>query len=634
MKKTKMGKAKSISVMLAVGLAALTALTGCNKGPSAPDGFTGTVLSFYATYVNQYAKSAYNELIDTYNNGQGKEDNVYVVMTPNPAGVNNLRSFLTGNSSRYDILCVNDMQFKGLAMESWKGNNGVFVPLDDYLTDEVKEDMAWDQISDSQINIWRFNSEKSAADSDIGQKYLAGEGAELLAMPFNSAVQVLFYNTEIFAGMGLNIVSVSEEECGTDSYAKLLPHGYAEYAESYGAPIEGAQLSQNDLGESVYKVFNNRIPMNWEELRCLARSFQNQPGNSGKYGYMSEWWFNYGWSVGGDCIGWNSETKKYDFSIGDKDKNYLALNEISVNGTQYSQGEVLDYEDMKRLRGNASEYNTVKDDLYELPSMYEAFLEFNRLGIPTDKVAATDAGETGNETVNGYGVAPNTTTNRSLRFTSGDSPMLCETSDNVNSFNQSAISGKFDMAPLAQYREYTDGSTREVNGKEYLKVIGNDWTGELQTVQNSNGEKVACCGEAISALTDDSSALAIPKNIDPEKYDDAFKFISWACGPEGQKILAKGNTCVPNQANLGMSAQYNNGSDRVVGNQWASSFALHNSYVGDWSYFNIDTWITGWSTVLNKQVREGSMTLTKFLTDYTVTATNAISTMQIRIKGK
>ena len=628
-----MRKAKIISAILAIGLSVATMFTGCNKGPDVPEGFDGTVLTFYATYVNQYAQSAYNELIDTYNNGQGKEDNIFVDMTPNPAGVNNLRSFLTGNSSRYDILSVSNMQFKGLAMEEGRSGSGVFVPLDDYLTDEVKTEMAWDQISESQINVWRFNSEKSAADSDMGANHLAGEGAELLAMPFNSAVQVLFYNTEIFSEMGINMISVAETECGTGNYAKLLPHGYAEYAETYGAPFEGAKLSENDLGESVYTVFNNRIPMNWEELRCLARSFQRE--NPGKYGYMSEWWFNYGWSVGGDCIGWNSETKKYDFSIGDKDKNFLALNDVTVNGTSYTKGEVLNYEDMKWLRGNAAEYNKIAEDLYELPSMYEAFLEFNRLGIPTNKVAATDAGESGKETVNGYGVAKPTTTNRSREFTSGDSPMLCETTDNINSYDQGAISGKFDIAPLAQYREYEGGSVRTVDGEEYLNVIGaNNWTGELKTVKNSEDEDVACCGEAITALSKDASALAIPKNIDPEKYDDAFKFISWACGPEGQTILSKGNTCIPNQANIGMSEEFNDSADRVIENQWAASFAFQNSFVGDWSYFNIETWINGWSGPLNDDVRRGEISLTKFINDYTKTAEQAISTMQIRIKGK
>ena len=290
---------------------------------------------------------------------------------------------------------------------------------------------------------------------------------------------------------------------------------------------------------------------------------------------------------------------------------------------------------MKWLRGNAAEYNKIAEDLYELPSMYEAFLEFNRLGIPTNKVAATDAGESGKETVNGYGVAKPTTTNRSREFTSGDSPMLCETTDNINSYDQGAISGKFDIAPLAQYREYEGGSVRTVDGEEYLNVIdANNWTGELKTVKNSEGEDVACCGEAITALSKDASALAIPKNIDPEKYDDAFKFISWACGPEGQTILSKGNTCIPNQANIGMSEEFNDSADRVIENQWAASFAFQNSFVGDWSYFNIETWINGWSGPLNDDVRRGEISLTKFINDYTKTAEQAISTMQIRIKGK
>lgn len=126
-------------------------------------------------------------------------------------------------------------------------------------------------------------TEKSA---EIGNKYLAGEGADLLAMPFNNSVHMLFYNTKIFSDMGINLVSVAEEECGTGEYEKLMAHGYAEYTESYGAPYEGAVLSENNLGESVYKVFNDRVPMSWAELRCLARSYQRYAG-SGYYGFMS-----------------------------------------------------------------------------------------------------------------------------------------------------------------------------------------------------------------------------------------------------------------------------------------------------------------------------------------------------------
>ena len=262
-------------------------LGACNNGPDVPPGFTGTAISFYATYVNQYSSAAYTELVNTYNETQGVEDNVYVEMTPNAGSVGNLKSILTGVNSRYDVIMVQDDQFKGLAMESGRTGNGVFVNLEGLLTEEAKEELDWEQIPESLLNIWRFNTEKASADSDIGAKYLAGQGADLLAMPFNTSVHMLFYNTKIFGEMGINMVSVAEEDCGTGAYAKLMPHGYAEYAASYGAPFEGAKLSENELGESVYKVFNNRVPLSWEELRCLARAYQTH--NNGGYGFMSEW---------------------------------------------------------------------------------------------------------------------------------------------------------------------------------------------------------------------------------------------------------------------------------------------------------------------------------------------------------
>ncbi len=612
------------TVSAGIILASTAAFAACDKGPEVPEGFTGTAISFYSTYVNEYSKDAYSELVKTYNDTQGKTDNVYVEMVPNTGAVGNLKSILTSKSSRYDVIMVTNEQFKGLAMEEGRNGEGVFVNLESYLTDEAKDAMDWDQIPESLLNCWRFDIEKDPA---IGNKYLAGEGADLLAMPFNTSVHLLFYNTKIFTDMGINLVSVAEEQCATGSYAKLMPHGYAEYSKDYGAPFEGAKLSKNDLGEEVYKVFNDRVPLSWEELRCLARSYQKFAGNG--YGFMSEWWFSFGWSVGGDCIGWDEASNSYKFAIGDKDTNYLALNDITVNGTSYSEGEVLDYEDMKFLHANSAELAKVEKDVYELPSMYDAFLEYNRLGIPTDKNATADGSK------KGYGVAKPTTENRTKEFTSGESPMLIETSGDINLFKGTAVANNFDVAPAPQYREFDGETTRTVNGQEYLTVIdGENYKGERKTVTNSDGEEVLCQGEAITSLTNDSSALAIPDNIDQESKDAAFKFINWAAGPEGQTILAKGNTCVPNQSNVAMSEEFNNAAERKAGNTWAVGFAMQDCYIGDWSYFNVNTWITGWSGDLNGAVRRGDMTLDYFLEIKTDTANSALQPMQIRIKGK
>ena len=594
-----MRKSRFLAVLSAGIIAASTAaFAACGGGPDVPDGFTGTAISFYATYVNEYSADAYNELVSTYNSTQGVEDNVYVEMIPNSGSVGNLKSILTGASSRYDVIMVEDQQFKGLAMETNRSGESVFVNLEDYLTDDVKEAMDWEQIPESLLNCWRFNTEKSA---EIGNKYLAGEGADLLAMPFNNSVHMLFYNTKIFSDMGINLVSVAEEECGVGEYEKLMAHGYAEYAESYGAPYEGAVLSKNDLGESVYKVFNDRVPMSWAELRCLARSYQRYAG-SGYYGFMSEWWVSIGWSVGGDYI--------------------------TVNGTEYSQGEVLDYEDMKYLHANSSAYQAIESDLYELPSMYDAFLEYNRLGIPSGKPATDDG------TKMGYGVAKPTTENRTKEFTSGESPMLIETSTDINLFKGTAVANNFDVAPTPQYREFEGEETRTVNGEEYLTVIdGTSYSGERKTVTNSEGEEVLCQGEAITSINV-TNALAIPANIDDEAKAAAFKFITWAAGSEGQIILAKSNACVPIQSNIAMSEEFNDAAERKAGNTWAVGFAMQNCYVGDWSYFNVNTWITGWSGELNGSVRRGDWTLDYFLGQKSDTAESALAPMQIRIKGK
>ena len=142
---------------------------------------------------------------------------------------------------------------------------------------------------------------------------------------------------------------------------------------------------------------------------------------------MSEWWFNYGFSVGGDCVGWNEELGEYELAITDKQANYLALTDITVNGRDYSKGEVLLYEDKSFLNNNEAEKQALSGKIYALPSQYDAILEFNRLGVPANKEADTG--------VMGYGVAPSTTANRTARFTSGkDCPLLIEDFVQAESF--------------------------------------------------------------------------------------------------------------------------------------------------------------------------------------------------------
>lgn len=599
--------------ILALLLATVTALglVGCGGNGEKADAGDRTVIYYASSYVTAQVRDAYLELVKTYNEGQGKEDGVYVQMTENSGANTGLDSALRSDYM-YDVLQLNDDEYKALAMQA----GDYFVTLDDYLTDDVKTAMAWDDIPESLVNRFRMNTK-----ADENNLFQAGAGTSLLALPNGSDPQILFYNKAILEDCGINVISVPEADLDTynsENSATLKAHGYAEYKE---APFADAKSSKNESGAFVYKVFNECIAMNWEELRCVARAMQKQYGYD--YGFMSEWWFSMGWSVGGDCIGWNVDKNQYELTLTDKQANYLALSDITVNGTSYSKGDVLFYEDKTFLNNNVAEKSALSGKIYELPSTYDAILEFNRLGVPADKDA--EAG------VKGYGVAPNTTANRATRFTSGkDCPFLIEYFSNAESY-KNVLGDKVGMTLPAQYREYAGGSTYNNGGTEYLKVIGETYDGAVYTGDLHYEGDTAIVGESTTAS--EASGFFIPANTKNKNYDEAFKFISWAAGPEGQKILAKGNNKVPNQTSYGLG-EYNTAEERIVSNMWAGAYVAQKADIGDYTYFTSVTWITEWSQTFNSNVREGKTTLTDFGNAKKSTADTTLKGMKIRINGR
>ena len=596
---------------------AVVMMTACFAGcggdqeetPEQADG--RTVIYYAASYVTAQVQNAYKEMVETYNNGQGITDGVYVQMRENAGAISGLDSALRSNY-QYDVLELHDDEYKTLAMQ---GGN-YFVELDQYLTEDVKAAMQFNQIPNALVNRFRMNTTPAE-----GGKYLAGEGASLLAIPNGSDPQVLYYNKSILENCGINVISVPETELeayNAANSATLQPHGYAEYKD---APYADAISSKNEAGEFVYKVFNECIGMNWEEQRCLSRAFQKQYGY--EYGFMSEWWFYMGFSVGGDCVGWDEASGQYKLTLTDKQPGYLALEDITVDGVSYAKGDVLTYESKLFLNNNSDQLSALEGKVYALPSQYDAILEFTRLGVPTDKQA--DVG------INGYGVAPSTTQNRTARFTSGtDCPFLIEYFSQAQSF-QGILGDAMGMAVPAQYREYVGGSVYEKDGKEFLKVIGETYDGEVYTgeLHAENGTPIV--GEAATAS--EGSGFFLPANTKGKNYDAAMKFVTWAAGPEGQKILAKGNKMVPNQTAYGLG-EYADSADRLVSGMWAGAYMAQEADIGDYTYFTSLTWITEWSMAFNSDVREGKMTLTDFYAQKQGVADTGLKGMRLRILGR
>ena len=187
------------------------------------------------------------------------------------------------------------------------------------------------------------------------------------------------------------------------------------------------------------------------------------------------------------------------------------------------------------------------------------------------------------------------------------------------------------MPTPTQYREYVGGSTYTNGGTEYLKVIVETYDGAVYTGDLHYEGNTPIVGECTTAS--EASGFFVPANTKNKNYEAAFKFISWAAGPEGQAILSKGNTMVPNQTSFGLG-EYNTAEERAIANMQAGAYVAQKADIGDYTYFTSLTWITEWSQTFNSDVREGKMTLTDFMNAKKAVADTALKGMNIRILGR
>lgn len=582
---------------------ALLMFSGC-AGVNVPEGFTKIQVCMPTT---EYTSKYYTELINTYNKTQGQIDKVYAKFLPGGANLSaSLSTMLAGQHSDSQVVGVTDQYFKNYAVQDF------FVKIEDLLADDSLRTLDengdpildFSEIPASLVDRYRLDRET----------YYAGTGTDLYGVPNGEDPAVFFYNPGHLQEANINIISVEEEELAaynTANNTEYVAHGYAEYLES-PAPSENLVASKNRAGDTVYKVFNECIPMNWEEMVEFAKYFTPEYNTEDckapegvEYGIVSEWWFFLVWSVGGDCIGFDKETGKYTFTLADKNPNYLVTKDnTTVNGTTYKAGTTLLYRDKKYVAEHKSDMDVATlladNSLYAIPSTYDAFELFCALSMPTDKEVTQDT--------YGYGVAPNPSEfkNDSYAsfFTSSRITMVARNYANTNSVKTTNFDS-FSICANPQYREYEGGSL-DSNGN--LKVIGKDgYTGDLKQV---NGV------DAVGNYTTNShtTAFVIPKNSGGEKeYQAAWKFIQWAASLEGQKIIAKGNSNIPNQSSYALSDEFTQRSGLNFTNMRAISKLSLVTQIGDWAYLEDGEWVNVWASYLNDEVRNGLMDLDEFI---------------------
>lgn len=352
MKKAGKILAVALGACMCVGTAGVMA--GC--GDNTPEGFARVRFTYGA---DMNINPTFYDLLDLYNDTQGKEDMVYV-SADMVDGAGNSRATYEGKCES-SVVMLSDDVFKDIAID------GLFVDLTKYAE---KDNYDFSGIPTGLLNSARMTI------GGKGEKTYTGEGQNLQALPFGIDPFVLYINKKNFQDWGINFISVEEEKLDTynaSNGTKYMLHGYAEYAEALAA---GLTLSKNLASEDVYKVFNNRISTNWAEFRYLAKCFTRvyHSDSPTPNGFVTGWWFPFGWSVGSDCIGWDGE--KYNFTLMDDTPNYLATKEVTVDQKTYAAGELVSCED------KVNDTNVANiDGLYEFPSQRDAVTEFLRYSM-------------------------------------------------------------------------------------------------------------------------------------------------------------------------------------------------------------------------------------------------------------
>ena len=592
-----MTKLKKVVAIFVAVLAAMstTVLTACSNSRD------GSHIVF-CSYGDESELAIYTEMVDEFNKTYGAEHNIKVDHTPiGITGYNNYIQSMSTARNSYDVCVVIEDRFKAWA------TTGIIGPMEEYFNAVTDIDVS--DVFPNTVNRLRLNVSNNTSNlSD-----------PLYGMPLDTKPSALYYNESMFNKAGIMIISVDEEDMDAwnkgeiadkrghkkSDFDKLsnvtVPKkGYYRSVRHYVSGFEWTMPASDEI-----LVFNNRIPMNWDEMEDLAMIFSPSSNpNAGKdfgtdYGMFTEWWFNYGWSVGGNCLQDLSGDGDWNFSLLDSTPNYIVTGESYTgkwSGKVYNKGETLEHNDKFDLPAgkvmtpdNNGGYTLdgnklgIRADvtaaatagtLGELPSTRDAFTRYLRLGASKTSVI---------ENAGGLDIAPNpiifNTRTRQNYWYSGKMAMLVDYSTYIENFSKQATIYNFewDVAPLIVYKEYTEP-------------------------MNPNCDTVKIQGKEAGECN--SKAMCVRARTSTQVKESAAKFIKWMASKEGQSLRAeKGH--FPNQQELLNSIKYNGYAPKNI---TVFSENLQYQSAGDWWYLPDDMWIKTWATPLNSEVRNGTLT--------------------------
>lgn len=261
----------------------LLCLVGCGGNKRDPN---KTYIEFWC-WGDEVEVGIFKNIVRNYNNTN--KDQIYVKLADQPASgyATKLESALrTGVAP--DIFFVGDADVKKYAANNW---------LEDITTRvDESESIELSEMWKSGIDRYRYNIVTKTSTSED----------PLYCLPKDLGPSVIFYNRDAFKAVGIECISKLPSEVPADEQ-----HGFYE--------------------KDGKKYFNNKISMTKEEELALSKLLtrSQNPQSPTQYGFYTEWWFNYIWSIGGDCL-----------KVGDDGYYHWTLGDTTKTACTYKGSEV------------------------------------------------------------------------------------------------------------------------------------------------------------------------------------------------------------------------------------------------------------------------------------------------------
>lgn len=620
---------RSIAICLLALLLTVIALTAvaCQKQGSGKDisfdsngnivaSDEGTVVKF-TSYNEGETEKVYLDLRNAFNKKYEQYGIRAVYAGSSPSSYEDTMLVRLGSKECQDVVLVSDEYYKKWASRGLLGNLDPYIYSSNSLLN-FQSDIA--DMSEGAVGRYRYDVNTATSD---------GPDAHYYGLPKGCGSTVIYYNKDYMKKAGITEISVYEENL--EAYNNGA-------ADSYGATKASKKISGTVPAKGYFQLdgkwyFNNKIAMSWDECAALAKKLQtvNQDCD---YGFITSWWFNYAFSVGGNCIEYLTTEDSaytggyYTFTLADSTVNYKANEDIVVNNNEYKAGSILSYEDKFYLTDELAE----KCDV--LPSQRRAFAEYMSLagklnenhyhaavngqsGV-TDAFyqlipyrmgeTPSDAIEANNKLMKDNAGGDNSSLNENVR--EGDLVVVLNKgiSANPNKFSTDGRFGYFINGKTAMLVDIRANVTQARLIEDF------DWDVAPMLVYKEYDNEGNVTVSGIEGAHSGSTAWAMWSGS-PVK-NASYLFIKFACSEEGQRILAQSGAILPNQKALAKELMQNDLSQGLKPMN-AEIFAKGAEYQtpGDWWFLKDGDWIDGngcWSIYLNKTVREYRDTLTGF----------------------